>query len=78
VKLWKGAKRGSKGSRRRSSKVEDEDEEEDRDDEEKADGDEDKAPEEASANPLGDVSRWTAGLLRAPMGLGGGGKRRRF
>jgi len=76
-KLWKGAKTKGRGGARgrgrgrgRGGPVQEEEEE----DQEAA-----EAPvNEATEQLFGDVGRWTAGLLKAPGGLGGGRKRRRI
>lgn len=79
-KLWKGAKKGrgkaGKGGKHgRGKKGNDSEEEEE--DAKGEPGGEDAAPvNEATEVLFGDVGRWTAGLLKAPKGLGGGKKRR--
>jgi len=80
LKLWKGAKKGKgkKGGKRRGKKDNDSEDEEEQEEDANGEGggEEAKPVSEATEVLFGDVGRWTAGLLKAPKGLGGGKKRR--
>jgi len=84
LKLWKGAKKGRGAGRGRSrgkkgrGKADEDEEDDEKDGAEGEDGENATPVSEATEHLFGDVGRWTSGLLKAPGGLGGGKKRRKF